>query len=93
MDTKWLLPLQAHVHRLGRQAGRGGVGGGRRGRRKWKSGKREWEKERGRGRWIPFVRKSIIGKPIEIESALVVVRGWEEEGMLAKGIGLLTFPR
>ena len=69
------------------------MGGGRRGRRKWKSGKRDWEKERGRGRWIPFVRKSIIGKPIEVESALVVVRGWEEEGMLAKGIGLLTFPR
>ena len=75
MGTKWLLPLQAHVHRLGRQPGEGGVVGGR--RRK----KRVGGKERGRRRWIPFVRKSMIGKPIEIERALVVVRGWEDKGM------------
>lgn len=44
-----------------------------------KEGKEGMGKERGKGRWIPCVRKSPIGKPIEIESTLVVVRGWEEE--------------
>lgn len=43
--------------------------------------KRVGGKERGRRRWVPFVRKSMIGKTIEIERTLVVVRGWEDEGM------------
>lgn len=37
---------------------------GKRGRRRW---------------WIPFIRKAKIGKSIETENILVVIRGCREE--------------